>query len=307
MRGQQPSQTPRIGFLGLSSPTAHARFLEAFRRGLRDLGYVEGQNISVDYRWAEGRYDRLPQLATELTQADVQLVVTYGSEGALAAKRTIINLPIVAVSVGDFVGAGLVTNLARPEANVTGLSLLATEISGKRLGLLRETVPRLEKIAILWNPGNASVVLKFKAAEAAARALGIQAVDLQYGNAAELARAIPAAAQAGADALFSADDLLLVAHAAQMAGIAREFRLPFVSEFREIAEAGGLWSYGPDLRDIFRRAGIYVDRLLRGARPRDLPVEQPTKFEFVINLQTARVLGLEIPPNLLARADEVIE
>ena len=277
------------------------------RRGLNDLGYVEGQNIILEYRWAEGRYDRLPQLATDLSQANVELVVAYGSEGALAAKRSITTLPVVAVSVGDFIGAGIVSNLARPEANVTGLSLLATEISEKRLSLLREMLPRLGKVAILWNPGNASVVLKFKAAEAAARLMGIEAVDLQYSSAAELARAIPIAVQAGADALFSADDLLLIAHAAQMAGIARDVRLPLVSEFREVAEAGGLWSYGPDLRDIFRRAAIYVDRILKGATPRDLPVEQPTKFEFVINLQTARVLGLEVSPPFLARADEVIE
>ena len=303
----QPKRTSRIGFLGLTSPVTHARLLNAFRRGLDDLGYVEGQNIVLEYRWAEGRYDRLPQLATELSHANVELVVAYGSEGALAAKRSITTLPVVAVSVGDFVGAGIVSNLARPEANVTGLSLLATEISEKRLSLLREMLPRLGKVAILWNPGNASVVLKFKAAEAAARLMGIEAVDLQYSSAAELARAIPIAAQAGADALFSADDLLLIAHAEQMAGIARDVRLPLVSEFREVAEAGGLWSYGPDLRDIFRRAAIYVDKILKGATPRDLPVEQPTKFEFVINLQTARVLGLEVSPPLLARADEVIE
>ena len=303
----QPKRTSRIGFLGLTSPVTHARLLNAFRRGLNDLGYVEGQNIILEYRWAEGRYDRLPQLATDLSQANVELVVAYGSEGALAAKRSITTLPVVAVSVGDFIGAGIVSNLARPEANVTGLSLLATEISEKRLSILREMLPRLGKVAILWNPGNASVVLKFKAAEAAARLMGIEAVDLQYSSAAELARAIPIAVQAGADALFSADDLLLIAHAAQMAGIARDVRLPLVSEFREVAEAGGLWSYGPDLRDIFRRAAIYVDRILKGATPRDLPVEQPTKFEFVINLQTARVLGLEVSPPFLARADEVIE
>ena len=213
----------------------------------------------------------------------------------------------MAVSVGDFIGAGIVANLARPEANVTGLSLLATGISEKRLSLLRETLPRLGKVAILWNPGNASVVLKFKAAQAAAHAMGIHALDLQYSSAAELARTIPTAVQAGADALFTADDLLLVAHATQISGIARDFRLPLVSEFREVAEAGGLWSYGPDLRDIFRRAAIYVHKLLNGAKPRDLPVEQPTKFELVINLQTARALGLELSATLLARADEVIE
>jgi putative tryptophan/tyrosine transport system substrate-binding protein len=304
---QQQKKTPRIGFLGLTSPDTHARLVNAFRRGLDELGYVEGQNIVLEYRWAEGRYDRLPELATELSQSNVELVVAYGSEGALAAKRSISTIPVVAVSVGDFIGAGIVANLARPEANVTGLSLLATGISEKRLSLLRETLPRLGKVAILWNPGNASVVLKFKAAQAAAHAMGIHALDLQYRSVADLARTIPTAAQAGADALFTADDLLLVAHATQISGIARDFRLPLVSEFREVAEAGGLWSYGPDLRDIFRRAAIYVDKLLNGAKPRDLPVEQPTKFELVINLQTARALGLEVSATLLARADEVIE
>ena len=304
---QQQKKTPHIGFLGLMSPDTHARLVNAFRRGLDELGYVEGQNIVLEYRWAEGRYDRLPELATELSQSNVELVVAYGSEGALAAKRSISTIPVVAVSVGDFIGAGIVANLARPEANVTGLSLLATGISEKRLSLLRETLPRLGKVAILWNPGNASVVLKFKAAQAAAHAMGIHALDLQYRSVAELARTIPTAAQAGADALFTADDLLLVAHATQISGIARDFRLPLVSEFREVAEAGGLWSYGQDLRDIFRRAALYVHKLLNGAKPRDLPVEQPTKFELVINLQTARALGLEVSATLLARADEVIE
>ena len=249
----QPKRTSRIGFLGLSSPTAHARFLEAFRRGLRHLGYVEGQNISESITVGrKANTTGFPQLATELTQADVQLVVTYGSEGALAAKRTIINLPIVAVSVGDFVGAGLVTNLARPEANVTGLSLLATEISGKRLGLLRETVPRLEKIAILWNPGNASVVLKFKAAEAAARALGYPSHrPAGYrprcrarprnsgrrtggGRCSLQRRRPPPSRPRGTDG-----------------GDCKRVSPTFGERVREMAEAGGLWSYGPDLRDIF--------------------------------------------------------
>ena len=298
---------PRIGFLGLTSPASHARLLDAFRRGLRDLGYLEGETVFIEYRWAEGQYDRLPQLATDLIRENVDLVVTYGSEGGLAAKRTITALPVVAISVGDFVGAGIVTNIARPEANITGLSLLATEVSEKRLGLLRETFPQLGKLAILWNPGNASVLLKFKVAEAAARALGIQALDLQYNNVAELTGAISAAAQARVDALFTADDYLLVAHATQVVAVARDFRLPLVSEFREIAEAGGLWSYGPDLRDIYRRAAAFVHKLIQGAKPGDLPVEQPTKFEFVINLQTARVLSVELSPALLVRADEVIE
>ena len=304
--GQQRKKIPRVGFLGLTTPAAHARFLEAFRRGLRDLVYI-GESIWVEYRWAEGQYDRLPQLATDLIRDKVDLVVTYGSEGALAAKRSITTVPVVAVSVGDFVGAGVVTNLSRPEANVTGLSLLATEVSEKRLSLLRDTLPQLGKVAVLWNPGNASVALKFKSVEAAARTSGIQVLDLKYNSLAELTRAVSAAAQAGADALFTADDFLLVAHATQIAVLAREFRLPLVSEFREIAEAGGLWSYGPDLRDIYRRAATFVDKLLKGATPGDLPVEQPTKFEFVINLQTARLIGLELSPALLARADEVIE
>ena len=256
VHGQQLKKIPRVGFLGLTTPAAHARFLEAFRRGLRDLGYIDGESIWVEYRWAEGQYDRLPQLATDLIREKVDLVVTYGSEGALAAKRSITTVPVVAVAVGDFVGAGVVTNL--PEANVTGLSLLATEVTEKRMSLLRDTLPQLGKVAVLWNPANASVALKFKSAEAAARALGIQVLDLKYNSLAELTRAISAAAQAGAVALFTADDFLLVAHATQTAVLAREFRLPLVSEFREIAEAGGLWSYGPDLRDIYRRAATDI-------------------------------------------------
>jgi putative tryptophan/tyrosine transport system substrate-binding protein len=307
VHGQQRKKIPRVGFLGLTSPAGHARLLEAFRRGLRDLGYIDGESIWVEYRWAEGQYDRLPQLATDLIREKVDLVVTYGSEGALAAKRSITTVPVVAVSVGDFVGAGVVKNLSRPEANVTGLSLLATEVSEKRLGLLQDTLPQLRKIAVLWNPGNASVVLKFKSVEAGARTLGIQVLDLKYTSVAEFTQAISTAAQARADALFTADDFLLVAHATQIAVLAREFRLPLVSEFREVAEAGGLWSYGPNLPDIYRRAATFVDKLLKGATPGDLPVEQPTKFEFVINRQTARLIGLELSPALIARADEVIE
>ena len=187
----------------------------------------------------QGRYDRLPELATELSQSNVELVVAYGSEGALAAKRSISTIPVVAVSVGDFIGAGIVANLARPEANVTGLSLLATGISEKRLSLLRETLPRLGKVAILWNPGNASVVLKFKAAQAAAHAMGIHALDLQYSSAAQLARTIPTAVQAGADALFTADDLLLVAHATKISGIARDFRLPSSASSGKLQKRAG--------------------------------------------------------------------
>jgi putative ABC transport system substrate-binding protein len=195
VHGQQRKKIPRVGFLGLTTPAAHARFLEAFRRGLRDLGYIDGESIWVEYRWAEGQYDRLPQLATDLIREKVDLVVTYGSEGALAAKRSITTVPVVAVAVGDFVGAGVVTNLPKPEANVTGLSLLATEVTEKRMSLLRDTLPQLGKVAVLWNPGNASVALKFKSAEAAARALGIQVLDLKYNSLAELTRAISAAAR----------------------------------------------------------------------------------------------------------------
>jgi putative tryptophan/tyrosine transport system substrate-binding protein len=304
--GQQLKRVPRIGFLGLGSPAAHVRFLNAFRRGLRDHGYIEPETILVEYRWADGRYERLHELANELTRENVDLVVTYGSEGALAAKRTITTLPVVAVAVDDMVGAGVVANFARPEANVTGLSLLGTEVSEKRLSLLRDTIPELGKVAILWNPGNASMALQFKAVEAAARRMGIEILNCHYSSVAEFADAIAVADHAGAEALFTADDAILIAHAIEMIELARKYRLPIVSEFREIAEAGGLWSYGPNLRDIYRRAAIFVDKLLKRAKPRDLPVEQPTRFEFVINLQTARVLGRELPPALLAHADEVI-
>jgi len=305
--GQQLKRVPRIGFLGLGSPASHAEFVEAFRRGLRDYGYIEPETIFVEYRWADGHYDRLPQLATELTRENVDLIVTYGSEGALAAKRTITTLPIVAVAVGDMVGAGVVANLARPEANVTGLSLLGTEVSEKRLSLLRDTIPDLGKVAIVWNPGNSSMALQFKAVEAAARTMGIEILDCHYSSVAEFTHAISVADRAGAEALFTADDAILLAHAIQMIELAREHRLPVVGEFREIAEAGGLWSYGPNLRDIYRRAAMYVDKILKRAKPRDLPVEQPTRFELVINLRTARVLGRELPPALLAHADQVID
>ena len=304
---QRPGKVPRIGFLGQTSAAAYAPFVDAFRQGLRDHGYIEDRTIQIEFRWAEGNNARLGELMAELVRSQVDLIVTHGTVAGTAAKRANTSIPVVVAGVGDFVGAGIVGNLARPEANITGLSLLATEISEKRMELLRETLPKLARVALIWNPDNASVALKFKSAQAAARLMGIDVVAFEIRNLSDLEGALPAAARAAADAIFLADDPVLLTHRAVLASTALGLRLPLVSEFRAIAEAGGLWSYGPAVLAVFRRIGVYVDKLLKGAKPGDLPVEQPTRFEFVINLRAAKTLGLTIPPTLLARADEVIE
>jgi putative tryptophan/tyrosine transport system substrate-binding protein len=304
---QTPGKVPRIGFLGQTSPASYAPFVDAFRQGLRDYGYIENRTIQIEFRWAEGNNDRLGELIAELVRSQVDIIVTHGTVAGTAAKRANTSIPIVVAGVGDFVGAGIVGNLARPEANITGLSLLATEISEKRMQLLRETLPKLARVALIWNPDNASVALKFKSAQAAALSMGMDVVALEIRNLSDLEVALPAAARAAADAIFLADDPVLLTHRAVLASTALGLRLPLVSEFRAIAEAGALWSYGPAVLAVYRRIGVYVDKLLKGAKPGDLPVEQPTQFELVINLKTASALGLAVPPQLLARADEVIE
>ena len=303
---QAPSRIPRIGCLGTGSTATNPNLLEAFRQGLRDLGYVEGRNIAIDYRWAEGRVERLPALAGELVRLKVDVIVATGSPGALAAKKATSTIPIVFATAGDPVGS-LVTSLARPGGNVTGLSLLAPEIVPRQLQILKEAIPGASRISVLSNPANPYTALMVKEAEAAARSLGVQLRLLEVRGREALDIAFSAVARERSGALLILFDPLLFAHSARIAEFASKDRLPAIYPHRESVEGGGLMAYGADLRDNFRRAASYVVKILKGAQPSDLPVEQPTKFELVINLKTAKALGLTIPPSLLARADQVIE
>jgi putative ABC transport system substrate-binding protein len=304
---QQPAKVARIGFLGTGSPAVTAIQLEAFRQGLRDLGYAEGRNIVIEYRWAEGRVERFPDLAAELVGLKVDVIVATGTPVAHAAKNATRTIPIVFATAADPVGSELVAGIARPGGNVTGLSLLAPEIVARQLQLLKEAVPKASRVAVLSNPANSYTALLVKETEAAARSLGVRVQLLGVRAADAFDSAFSAITKERPGALFVLFDPLFFAHQTRIAEFANKNRLPAMYPHREYAETGGLMAYGPDLRDNFRRAATYVDKILKGAKPADLPVEQPTKFELVINLKTAKALGLTIPQSLLLRADEVIQ
>jgi ABC-type uncharacterized transport system substrate-binding protein len=306
--GAQPAgKVPRVSVLVLAPMAARPQQWEALRQGLRDHGYVIGQTIHVEFRSADGKVDRLPELMADLIRSNTDVVVVSGTEATQTAKRATQTLPIVMSNTGDPVGAGIVASLARPSGNITGLSLVASELSAKRLELLKELVSGLTRVAILWSPKNASVMLKFRETVAGARLLELQLQSLEVQVPSDLEPQIQAAVRARAEALVTADDQFLASQRGMLMGLALRHRLPVVSEFREFAEAGGLCSYGPSLTDLARRAAGYVAKILKGAKPADLPIEQPTKFELIINLKTAKALGLTIPPSLLLRADQVIE
>jgi putative tryptophan/tyrosine transport system substrate-binding protein len=304
---QQPKKVPQIGFLSSSSPSAVSARLEAFRQGLRELGYVEGKNIIIEYRFAEGMLERLPDLTAELVSLKVQVIVALANTGAVAAKHATQAIPIVIEAVGDPVATGLVASLARPGGNITGLSTLSPELSGKRLELLKEVLPTASRVAILWNPTQPSNPLQLKEVQAAAQAFALRIQSLEVSKSDDLERAFTTMAHDQADAfLFSVDPLFLT-HRVRLTNLASKHRLPGIYAAAEYVEAGGLMSYAPDYSYMFRRAATYVDKILKGAKPADLPVEQPTKFEFIINLKAAKQIGLTIPPNVLARADKVIK
>ena len=306
--GQPTGKVHRIGYLSGSSATAVLRFVEGFRQGLRDLGWVEGQNIVIDYRFAEGRFDRLPDLAAELVRLKVEVIVAGPTPPAVAAKNATGTIPIVMYAVGDPVGQGLVASLARPGGNVTGLSFtVGSETFGKGLELLKETVPEVRRLAVLSNPANASHALAIENVKVAARSLGVQLQLLEARGPEEFEGAFAAMAKERVAALLVPTDPVFFLHRARLAELAAKNRLPSVHSLREYVEAGGLMSYGPSLLDLLRRAATFVDKILKGAKPADLPVEQPTKFELVINLKTAKALGLTIPQSLLLRTDQVIE
>ena len=304
----QAGKVPRIGFLGVTSPSDRPSLLDAFRQGLRELGWVEGQNIVIDYRFAEGRLDRLPDLAAELVRLKVDIIVSLGTQGVTAAKNATETIPIVMIGVRDPVGTGLIASLARPGGNVTGVSGSAgLEIVAKQLELLKETVPKAHRVALLSNPANAYHQLATREVNVAARSLGVQLQILEARGPNEFDGAFAAMAKERVGALLVVSDVIFNNHQTRLADLAARSRLPAAYGVRESVEAGGLMSYGTSFLDLHRRSAAYVDKILKGAKPADLPVEQPTKFELVINLRTAKTLGLTIPPTLLSRADEVIE
>ena len=306
VHAQQPAKISRIGFLSTTSPSNVPTRLEAFRQGLRDLGYVEGKNIVIEYRYAEGNIDRLPTLLDELMRLKVDVIVASGPSPTRAAKKATATIPIVMTWDYDPVGNGFVASLARPGGNITGLSILAPEISGKQLELLKEIVPKLSRVAVLGTstvPGNAEAL---KATELAAQAHKVQLQYLEIRDPKDIETAFQTARKARADAVLALASRVLLTDRTQVAELAVKSRLPAIYGEREHVEAGGLVTYSVSISDLFRRAATYVDKILKGAKPSDLPVEQPIKFEFVINLKAAKQIGLTIPPNVLARADKVI-
>jgi len=296
----------RIGMLEMASPALNAANLDAFRQGLRELGYVEGQNLAIEYRSADGRFERLPALATELVRLKVDLIVTRATSGALAAKAATKTTPIVMAGAGDPVGAGVVAGLASPGANVTGLSAVIPELTGKRVELLRELVPRATRIAAMLDMRTAVSQPVWNQIETAARALGMQPQLVDVRKAEDLGRAFETAVQQRAEALFVAE-IIMQANRRPIVDLAAKHRLPTIYASRESVDVGGLMSYGPNIPDLYRRAASFADKIFKGARPGDLPVEQPTKFELAINLRTARALGLAVPQSLMLRADHVIQ
>ena len=303
---QQPTRIPRIAYLAGSSPSAIAARTEAFRQGLRELGYVEGKTIVIEFRYAEEKPDRIPALAADLVQLKVDVIVTAGGTSTRSAKEATVTIPIVMVQDNDPVGNGFVASLARPGGNITGLATLAPEISGKRLELLKEIVPRLSRVAVLGsssNPGNAQ---SLKETELAAREFGLQLQHFDVRNSKDIDNAFRGTGKERADAVLLLVSSVLNAYRTQIVELAVKNRLPAIYPFLDFVEAGGLMSYGVSFIDLHRRAATYVAKILKGAKPADLPVEQPKKFEFIINLKAAKQIGLTIPPNVLARADKVI-
>jgi putative tryptophan/tyrosine transport system substrate-binding protein len=308
LEAQHAGKTFRIGVLDVLGAASNEPNLSAFRQGLRELGYVEGQNVVIEYRSADGRPERFPDLATELVRLKVDVIVTRGTSAALGAKHVTDTIPIVMASSSDPVFAGLVTSLARPGANVTGLHLMTPpDLAGTRLRLLKEVIPGLSRVGVLLDSGDVYARLMMKELERVAREIGVQLYSVDAQRPADFDRAFEAAILDRVDALITVEGVLTSADLSRIVDFAAMSRLPAIYGLREFVDAGGLMAYGVDLRDLFRRAATYVHRILNGARPGDLPVEPPAKFELAINLKAARALGLTIPPSLLRRADYVIQ
>ncbi|MFO1315620.1 MAG: ABC transporter substrate-binding protein [Burkholderiales bacterium] len=301
------ANVPRIGFLGVSNASAWAPRVDALRAGLRDLGYVDGRNIVIEFRFAQGQYDRLPELAAELVRLKVDVIVTHSVPGTLAAKQaTATNpIPVVMTNVGDALGSGIVASLARPGGNITGDTFFVTELVVKRLEVLKDAFPRVRRVAVLVNPDNAGTAGPLQAMEVAARDLNVTLPKFHARGAADLDGAFAAMAREGVDALTVPEDVALIANFRRIAELAVKLRLPSIS-FVEYADAGGLFGYGADFLALYRRVAVFVDRILKGAKPGDIPIERPTKFELVINMKTATALGFTLPPAVRMRADREI-
>ena len=307
LAAQPPQRVPRVGYLFSFSPAEGRHLWEACRRGLRESGYVEDQNIVLEPRWAEGRHERLPELAAELVRLKVDVIVAAATPATRAAKAATDSIPIVMVAVGEPVKTGLVANLARPGGNLTGLSLLTSELSGKRLELLADVLRNIPQLTVLMNPDNPVHNVFLEETRVAAQRLGARLQTWQARNPREIEQSFGAAVGERAVALIVFDDPVLWSYRTQIVGLAAKQRLPVMYGYREFVDDGGLMSYGPDRIDHYRRSALYVAKILKGAEPGSLPIEQPTKFELVINLKTAKALGLTIPQSLLLRADQVIQ
>ena len=304
--GQSSGKVPKIGFLGAGTAAFSASSLEGVLKELRALGYIEGKNVAIEPRYADNKLDRLPALATELVQLNVDVLLTPGTPGALAAKGTTKTIPIVFYFLGDPIAFGLVDSLARPGGNITGLTILSPILAGKRLELIKETIPKLSRVALLWNPKDENSAQQWKESRLAALDLGLQLHSMEVSSTDKYEGAFKEAVKAGNGALAATLEGLANSNQKLIAELAAKNRLPAIYARSDYAESGGLISYGADPADAFKRAAFYVDKILKGAKPADLPVEQPKRFELVINLTAAKQIGLTIPPNVLARADRVI-
>ena len=307
VEARQAGKVSHIGVLAAGGPTMYSARYEAFRRGLRELGYVEGQTIAIEYRYAEAKFERLPDLAGDLVRLNVDVILASSAPETGAAKRATTSIPIVFGLHGDPVGAGHVASLAKPGGNITGLATMAPDLSGKRLGLLKEAFPRIARVAVLWNSANRAKAEDWRETQGAAHALGVTLQSREVRGPDDFPSAFSSMTTQRPDAFLTLDDRLLLNSRTSIVAFAANQRLPAIYPQRDYTDAGGLMSYGPSISDLFRRAASYVDKILKGAKPGDLPIEQPNKFEFVINLKTAKALGLTIPSSLLLRADQVIE
>ena len=308
-RAQQSDRVRRLGLLlpyVQSDPQAQAR-VSAFTAALQERGWTDGRNVRLEFRYTEGQANRLPALAAELAQSNVDCILTAGTESTDAARKATKTIPIVMAAVGDPIAAGFIASLARPGANITGASLLATELTAKRLQLLKEVIPALTRLAVLWSAANASVVQKLKQIQAAAPQFGVQLHPFELRVPDDLDKGFESAVQYRAQAVMTTEDAIQITSRVRVAELGKRHRMPVASEFGEFAHAGALMSYGPSILDQFRYAAGYVDKIFKGARPGDLPVEQATRFELIVNLTTAKTLALTIPPSVLSRADEVIQ
>ncbi len=306
-RAQSTATTYRIGFLGNSTPELEANLIGPFRDGLRRLGYREGQNLTIEYRWAEGNYARFPALVAELIALDVAVIVTAGTPATLAVKKATRSVPLVMVAVGDPVGTGIVPSLSRPGGNITGLSSMAPDLEAKRLELLREVMPTLSRTAVMWNPLNPFHELSLRQVNAAARKLHLKIQPVEVRKTEDLEAACASLLKGSPEALVILADRVFLHDREPLVRFSLENHLPGIYAYRELVTAGGLMSYGPSYEDMHRRAALYVDRILKGAKPANLPIEQPTKFDLFINLTAAKTLGLTFPASILARADEAVE